>query len=202
MAFNDFLKKAKETAVNAADTAKTKINEQKEKAAAEKAERERIRAEKQAEADNTTQQMLDAINAESGNLFSMDGQTLLTFTADFYDKLYLPAHSVSASKLFFHPLDKKIDKYAQKEFADYNNAEESPVFMILGKHSQRIFLSTKALYFKKSFDNDESFYCIGSIAIDKIKSLSYTQDGDNYIFKCNGIELLNNAYGFELDDYA
>lgn len=202
MAFNDFLKKAKETAANAAETAKTKFNEQREKSAAEKAERERIRAEKQAEADSTTRQMLDAMNADSGNLFSMDSKTLLDFTADFYDKLYLPAHSVSASKLLLHPLDKKIDKYAQKEFADYNNAEESPVFMILGKHSQRIFLSTKALYFKKAFDSDATFYCVGSIAIDKIKSLSYTQDGDNYIFTCNGVELLNTAYGFELDDYT
>ncbi len=202
MAFNDFLKKAKETATNAVDSAKTKFNEQREKAAADKAERERIRAEKQAEADSTTQQMLDAMNADSGNLFSMDSKTLLAFTADFYDKLYLPAHSVSASKLLFHPLDKKIDKYALKEFAGYNNVEESPVFMILGKHSQRIFLSTKALYFKKAFDSDGAFYCTGSIAIDKIKSLSYTQDGDNYIFTCNGVELLNSAYGFELDDYA
>lgn len=202
MAFNDFLKKAKETATNAAETAKTKFNEQREKSAAEKAERERIRAEKQAEADSTTQQMLDTMNADSGNLFSMDSKTLLDYTTDFYDKLYLPAHSVSASKLLFHPLDKKIDKYAQKEFADYNNAEETPVFMILGKHSQRIFLSTKALYFKKAFDSDASFYCVGSIAIEKIKSLSYTQDGDNYIFTCNGVELLNTAYGFELDDYA
>ncbi len=202
MAFNDFLKKAKETAVNAADAAKAKFNEQIEKAAAEKAERERIRAEKQAEADSVTQQMLDAMNADSGNLFSMDSKTLLDFTAEFYDKLYLPAHSVSASKLLFHHMDKKIDKYAQKEFADYNNTEESPVFMILGKHSQRIFLSTKALYFKKAFDSDAQFYCAGSIAIDKIKALSYAQDGDNYVFTCNGVELLNTVYGFELDDYA
>lgn len=202
MAFNDFLKKAKETATNAADVAKTKFNEQKEKVAAEKAERERIRAEKQAEADNAAQQMFDAMNSETGNLFSMDGQTLLSFTADFYDKLYLPAHSVSASKLILHPLDKKIDKYAQKDFTDYNNTEESPVFMILGKNAQRILLSTKALYFKKAFDSDASFYSVGSIAIEKIKSLSYVQDGDNYIFTCNGVELLNSTYGFELDDYA
>ena len=202
MAFNDFLKKAKETATNAADVAKTKFNEQKEKVAAEKAERERIRAEKQAEADNAAQQMFDAMNSETGNLFSMAGQTLLSFTADFYDKLYLPAHSVSASKLILHPLDKKIDKYAKKDFTDYNNTEESPVFMILGKNAQRILLSTKALYFKKAFDSDASFYSVGSIAIEKIKSLSYVQDGDNYIFTCNGVELLNSTYGFELDDYA
>lgn len=60
--------------------------------------------------------MLDAMNTESGNLFSLDTKTLLSFTADFYDKLYLPAHSVSASKLIFHPLDKKLINMHRKSF--------------------------------------------------------------------------------------
>ncbi len=206
MAFNDFLKKAKETAANAAasaksaaDSAKTKLNEQKEKAAAEKAERERVRAEKQAEADNVTSEMLNEINNNCGDLFAIDPKELQAFTADFYDKLYLPAHSVSASKLIFHPLDKKIEKYANKEFTDYNAANEFPVFMILGKGSQKVFLSTKALYFKKAYDADGTFYCSGSVAIDKIKSLTYSKVEDNYIFTCNGVEILNSKYGFELD---
>ena len=206
MAFNDFLKKAKETAANAAasaksaaDSAKAKLNEQKEKAAVEKAERERVRAEKQAEADNATSEILNEINGNCGDLFAIDPKELQAFTADFYDKLYLPAHSVSASKLIFHPLDKKIEKYANKEFADYNAANESPVFMILGKGSQKVFLSTKALYFKKAYDADGAFYCSGSVAIDKIKSLTYSKVEDNYIFTCNGVEILNSKYGFELD---
>ncbi len=202
MAFNDFLKKAKETVTNAADVAKTTFHEQREKAEAEKAEKERIRAEKQAEADAVAKEMMDSMQATTNTLFSMDEKTLLDFTADFYDKLYLPAHSVSSSKLIFHPLDKKIDKYAQKEFSDYNPAEESPVFMILGKGGQRVFLSTKSLRFKKAFENDSAFFCEGVLPINQIGSISYTQEGDRYIFTCNGVELMNTAFGFELDDYA
>lgn len=206
MAFNDFLKKAKETAANAAasaanaaNAAKAKMDEKKQQMDAQKAERERIRAEKQAQADQETQQMLEAMSAENGDLFQIDTKQLLSFTAEFYDKLYLPAHSVSASKLLFHPLDQKINKYAQKEFPEYNPANESPIFMILGKNQQKVFLSSRALYFKKAFDEEATFFCAGSIPIDKIKALSYQKDGDNYIFFCNQVIILNSKNGFELD---
>lgn len=206
MAFNDFLKKAKETAANAAasaanaaNAAKAKMDEKKQQMDAQKAERERIRAEKQAQADQETQQMLEAMSAENGDLFQIDTKQLLSFTAEFYDKLYLPAHSVSASKLLFHPLDQKINKYAQKEFPEYNPANESPIFMILGKNQQKVFLSSRALYFKKAFDEEATFFCVGNIPIDKIKTLSYQKDGDNYIFSCNQVIVLNSKNGFELD---
>ena len=206
MAFNDFLKKVKDTASNtatsaknAASSAKVKMEEGKKEREAQKAERERIRAEKQAEADTATKTMLNDMSASSGSLFDIEAKQLLAFTADYYDKLYLPAHSVSSSKLIFHPLDKKIDKHAQKDFTDYNNATESPVWMILGSHHQKVFLSTKALYFKKAFDDEHEFFCIGSIPISSIASVSYTKNGDSYVFTCNGVELLNSNYGFELD---
>lgn len=92
MAFNDFLKKAKETAANAAasaanaaNAAKAKMDEKKQQMDAQKAERERIRAEKQAQADQETQQMLEAMSAENGDLFQIDTKQLLSFTAEFYD---------------------------------------------------------------------------------------------------------------------
>lgn len=206
MAFNDFLKKAKETAAsaansakNAANTAKTKYDEKKKEANAQKAERERIRAEKQAEADSTTKQLIDEINSNGGGLFNIDKKQLADFTADYYDKLYLPAHSVSSSKLIFHPLDKKIDKYAQKDFPQYNNTQETPLWMILGKSQQKVFLSTKALYFKKAYDEAGTFFCTGSVPIENIGSVSYKSNGGDYIFTCNGVELLKSKSGFTLD---
>lgn len=206
MAFNDFLKKAKETASsaansakNAANSAKAKYDEKRKEAEVQKAERERLKAEKQAEADSLKNQMLDEMNANRGNLFAIDKKQLLDFTTDFYDKLFLPAHSVSASKLILHPIDQKMDKYAKKDFPEYNPDNESPVFMILGKNQQKIFLTTKALYFKKCFDESSLFYCTGSISIDKIASVEYIKDDENYKFICNGVELLNSKSGFELD---
>lgn len=43
------------------------------------------------------------------------------------------------------------------------------------------------------------FYCIGSIPIEKIADVSYKKFEDNYIFTCNGVEVLSSQYGFELD---
>lgn len=206
MAFNDFLKKAKETAQSvsnvakdAANTAKSKYDEQKQKADEQKAERERIRAEKQAEADAYTNDILSQLNSSSGSLFDIDTKQLLDFTGDFYDKLYLPAHSVSASKMIFHPLDDKINKYAKKEFSEYDSSIESPVLMILGKSQQKIFISTKKLYFKKAFDSDATFFCSGSVPLNVISSLEYKQKNENYVFLCNGIELLCSKDGLALD---
>ena len=205
MAFNDFLKKAKETAASAAEsakkaaeTAKTKYDEMKQEAAANKAEQERIRAEKQAEADSESKRMLDEISSVSGGVLSLDKKQLLDFTADFYDKLYLPAHSVSASKWILHPLDKKMIKYAGKDFSDFNADSDTPVFMILGKSQQRIFLSTDKLYFKKAY-GDGGFFSVGSVPISAIESLEYNLIDGNYIFKCNGVELLNSTDGLSLD---
>lgn len=206
MAFNDFLKKAKETAQSAANvakdaanTAKAKYDEQKQKADEQKAERERIRAEKQAEADAHTSDILSKLNSSSGGLFNIDTKQFLDFTGEFYDKLYLPAHSVSASKIIFHPLDEKINKYAKKEFSEYDSSAESPVLMILGKNQQKIFISTKKLYFKKAFDADTAFYCIGNVPLDVISSLEYKQENENYVFLCNGTELLCSKDGLALD---
>ena len=190
MAFNDFLKKAKETAANAAaaatnatnaaNAAKAKMDEKKQQMDAQKAERERIRAEKQAEADQETRQMLESMLAENGDLFQIDTKQLLSFTAEFYDKLYLTAHSVSASKLLFHPLDQKINKYAQKEFSEYNPANEFPIFMILGKNQQKVFcragrcISKRLLIKKQLFSVQEVSRLIESRLYPTKRTVSYT----------------------------
>lgn len=199
MAFNDFLKKAKESASTVAQSAKTAMNEQKEKMAANKAERELVKAQKQGEIDNIVAGLTEQINAASGNLFDMDSDTLLSFTEEFYDKLYLPAHSVSASYLTFHPNDKKIEKQAGKSLPQYDAASEKPVFMLLGKNSQRVILSTKALYFVKMLEGDVLFNSCGVIDINKIASLSYSAEGENFIFRVNGVEVFREAKAFALD---
>ncbi len=198
MAFNDFLKKAKETAAGAAEAAKAKFDEKRQEMSVQKEEKQRLRAEKQAAADAAAAALVEEMKAVDGTALEIDTNQLLTFTADYYDKLYLPAHSVSASKLIFHPLDKKIEKQAQKSYTNLT-AGESPVFMILAAGHQNVYLSTKALYFKKAYDADGLFFSIGSLPIEYISDLSYTKSGDSYVFTCNGVELLNSNHGFILD---
>ena len=208
MGFNDFLKKAKETASSVADSAKAagesakkKLDEGKEQRAAQKAEQEKVRAEQQAAANEGTQKLLETIIGDDSELFGIDKKQLSDFTAEFYDKLYLPAHSSSASRLTYHPLDKKIAKYAEKDFADYN-AAEMPLFALTGDNNQKVILTAENLYFKKPFAADNPFAITGKIPVNKIKSLTYEVVGQSYIFSCNGIALLDSAKGFTLDTSA
>lgn len=199
MGFNDFLKKAKETAESAANSAKAKYDEKKQEHDAQKAERERVAMEMKEKTDEQTSIIVNALIANAGDTFSMDKKQLVDFTADYYDKLYLPAHSVSSSKLVFYPLDKKILKVAQKEFADYVDINETPLFTITGKNHQAVLMTVNNLYFKKCMPDSTDYYCIGKISTDMIASLEYVKSGDSYIFSCNGVELMNTNSGFELD---
>lgn len=199
MGFNDLLKKAKDTASNAANTAKAKYDEKKQAMDAQKAERERIAEEMCGKANEQTNELLNALNANTGDMFAIDKKQLIDFTAEYYDKLYLPAHSVSSSKLSFHPLDKKIQKAAQKEFPEYTNMAETPVFMISGKNHQCVFMSADYLYFKKCLPDSTDYCSVGKIPVSSISSLDYSQNGDCYIFSCNGVELMNTNSGFLLD---
>lgn len=199
MGFNDLLKKAKDTASNAANTAKAKYDEKKQAMDAQKAERGRIAEEMCGKANEQTNELLNALNANTGDMFAIDKKQLIDFTAEYYDKLYLPAHSVSSSKLSFHPLDKKIQKAAQKEFPEYTNMAETPVFMISGKNHQCVFMSADYLYFKKCLPDSTDYCSVGKIPVSSISSLDYSQNGDCYIFSCNGVELMNTNSGFLLD---
>lgn len=205
MGFNDFLKKAKETANSVADSAKSaganakkKLDEGKEQRAAQKAEQERIKEQQQAEANEGAKALLDNVIGDDSELFGVDKKQLSDFTADFYDKLYLPAHSSSSSRLTFHPLDQKIAKYAQKDFPDYN-AAEMPLFLLDGEKGQRVILTGENLYFKKPFANDNPFAISGKIPTGKIKSLTYELVEQTYVLMCNGISLFESAKGFTLD---
>lgn len=199
MGFNDFLKKAKDTAASAANTAKAKYDEKKQEMDAQKAERERIAREMQAKADEQTSAIISRLTANAGDSFAIDKKQLLDFTAEYYDKLYLPAHSVSASKLNFHPLDKKIQKAAQKEFPEYTNMDETPVFMITGKNHQAVFMTVDYLYFKKCLPESTDYFSIGKFPTASVGTLEYSKNGESYVLMCNGTELMNTKSGFELD---
>lgn len=72
MGFNDLLKKAKDTASNAANTAKAKYDEKKQAMDAQKAERERIAEEMRGKANEQTNELLNALNANTGDMFAIE----------------------------------------------------------------------------------------------------------------------------------
>ncbi|MGN0679700.1 MAG: SHOCT domain-containing protein [Oscillospiraceae bacterium] len=202
MAFNDFIKKAMDTVSSAADSAKTMYAEKKQAMDEQKAEKERVKAEMQAQTETMTNELLEALSAGKGNAIKIDTNKLLEFTAEYYDKLYLPAHSISSSVLTFHPNAPKIIKVVQKQFAGHLGAGEKPVFMLSMQDTQNVFLSDKSLYFRKVNPNNSDYFIIGHLPIDNIASMSYSKTENGYVFSCNGVELISSSHGFDLDIQA
>ncbi len=199
MAFNDFLKKAKETAsnamtsaMNAADSAKEMINEQKAKIEAERAERERVRAELQAQADSEAEIFEAQFSQTEGTLFAFDKQALKAFTEDYYDKLYLNTYGKAGDSFFWCSHSKKVDKIIKKNFATYFVNDES-LLVIIDHVGTVCMLTDKNIYLKKEY-GDGTVNCIIRISVDNIESLSYLKDGDEYVFSCNDIELFRTKY--------
>ena len=210
MAFKDFLSKAKDMASSAASSAKNAASSaaasaknayesSKEKLSQNKAERDAAFAEKKAEADAYGATLCAQMGGTRGGLFACDAKQLADFTAAFYDKLYLPAHSVSASKMMFYPLEKELNKTAAKGFSQYPAEQEKPLLLIKGDQKQMVLLTLRGLYFKKLYDTASGVCTEGFFSIENIGDMTYERTEGGYVFACNGVALMQSAGGFPLD---
>lgn len=181
MAFLDKLKdvaeKAKETAVNAKAAYEQK-----------KAEAEQHKNEMVERANAKSQEIIHAIKAynNNGSFFENIGKDeLLRFTKDFYDKIMLPAKSVSASKLFMYPYisEKQIEKF-KEGFTDFDSGETPLVYLKL-ESKQEIMITYNTLYFSLALEEDPSFFTKGAISCDEVDIFAIEKTDTDYLFKCD-----------------
>lgn len=207
MIIGNMLKVARETATGVTSTAKTvtgsavvRVREQKAKLDNEKAVRDQLRAERLAAAAEAALNMQQEIkdNCEK-SIFDVDSALLVEFAREFRDKLVIPAGSETTSNITWYPRVDKINKIAAKRFYSYSSEEETPIFIIKKERLQSVLLTTKALYFRKSYGEDGVATCAGVVPIEHISSLSYEKLYGRYVFRCNGVDLLDCAFGFEPD---
>lgn len=207
MIINGAIKLARQTATGVASTAKTvtdsafvRVREQKAKLENEKSVREQLRAEKLAQAAETAINMQQEIADNcTQSIFDFDPTLLPEFTRVYRDKLVLPAGNETTSNITWFPKVDKINKIAAKHFSSYNSEEETPIFIIKKERLQSVLLTTKALYFRRSYGEDGVASCSGAIPVESISSFSYEKIYGRYVFMCNGVELFNSAFGFEND---
>ena len=140
MAFFDKLKDAanaaKEKAQAAVDAAKA-AQEQK------KAEQEAHIAEMTEKATQKSQEIISAIessNAEHGFFSQVTNEELLGFTKEFYDKILMPANSVSRSKITMHPYitGKKFTKFC--ELVGCYDTSETPLLHLVAEKKKEILI--------------------------------------------------------------
>ncbi len=180
--------KLKDGAMAAAEQAKKVAEQAKAEHDAKKAAEEQHRSEMEALAASKAKEVTDAIIAyeNNGSFFGdIAKEELIAFTKDFYDKIFMPANSVSCSKVQMYPYitDKMLTKIS-KTWVSYNAAETALVYLKSEKN-QEILITDSSLYFSLTLAEDSKFFVKGSVSCDEISRFSIVRDGGVFEFKCD-----------------
>lgn len=210
MGFMDKLKeatdKAMESAGNAAQKAKEVYEQKKEEQAEKKLEQEAYEAEMREKVRILSESLVEGIYASgddsNGGFYSNISEgDLLAFTKDFFEKILLPANSVSKSYISMYPyIDAKKLKSINKSFPNYDETEK-PVIIIKDPDNQEFLLTTNSFYFKVAHPEDGKYFAIGKVPCNKISIFELEKQDISYIFKCDGFKLANLRItnGYEQD---
>lgn len=183
-----FFDKLKENASAAVDKAKNAAATAKANYEQKKAEEAQHRKDMEDLAQSKADAVLSAIKAyqNDGSFFkNTNKQELLTFTKEFYDKILMPANSVSRSKIQMYPYieDKQIGKF-KANWADYGS-DETAIIYLKAEKKQEFVITDKKLYFSTALDEAPKFFSKGSISCDEISRFSVVRNENTFEFKCD-----------------
>jgi len=185
---SDFLSKVKETATSAANKVKETAENAKAAYEQKKAEEEQHRIEMEAEAVRYAGEIKEAIfnyQNQKGFFDGIDLSELMTFTKDFYDKIFMPANSISKSKVTMHP---NIEEKQLQKFANANpeyDFSETPLFFLKAEGKQSFVLTDKALYYVIALSADPKFFAKGRIPCEQISKFTIEQRDSCFAFMCD-----------------
>ncbi|MBQ7345793.1 MAG: SHOCT domain-containing protein [Oscillospiraceae bacterium] len=188
-----FFDKLKDAANAAKEKAQATIESAKAAQAQKKAEQEAYNAEMEEKAMRKAQKLKDAIvSSFSGQAFlsSISDEALLAFTKDFYDKILMPANSVSRSKITMHPYitGKKFAKFCDS-IGCYDVADKPLIHLVIDKKKE-FLVTDHSLYFSVALDEDPKFIARGNVPCDQISSLAVEKGEGTFVLKCNGCVLV------------
>lgn len=189
-----FLDKLKENATAVADKAKTAAANAKAEYEQKKAAEEQHRKEMEELAQSKAQAVISAIKSyeNDGSFFkNTNKQELLAFTKEFYDKILMPANSVSQSKVQMYPYieDKQIGKF-RANWIGYGSDETAIVYLKAEK-KQEFVITDKNLYFSTALDEDPKFFARGQISCDEISRFSVVKNENVFELKCDEFILVS-----------
>lgn len=199
MGFKDLMKNVTDKANAVAGSAQAMFEEQKQYSAIKKEEQNKKMEEMNNRVAEYEQSVLQQILCGfNGNPCFDLNDTILDFTKEYFEKLLLPANSVSASKITMYPHADKIKKKAQKAIKDYD-VIETPVFEFDGNKGELLIMTPTKLYISITFPENTAF--AGSLAVDlnQISQLDFVSEEDGYQVVCNGVALFiaNNVSDFD-----
>jgi len=154
----------------------TKIEYQKNKAikeeekAKKKAEEEAYRAKMLELSSERSNEIITAIKEydNEGTFFDKTNkEELLSFTKEFYDRILMPANSVSKSNISMYPyIDKKIIDGIVTRFEEFNS--EETVILYVKNNKKSIVITNSALYFIFPLKEDEKYDVKGRVSLSDV----------------------------------
>ncbi len=199
MALKDLMKNVTDKANSLASSAQAKIEEQKQQSAIRKEEMNKKMEEMRERVAEYEQSLLQNI------LCGFDGTPCITiddgildFTKEYFEKLLLPANSVSSSKVTMIPYAEKIKKKVQKTFKDFDDSE-TPFFEFDGNKGETIIMTPTKIYISATFPENPTFMANISIDWNQISQFDFVKTEEDLTFVCNGVTLFttNNVSVFD-----
>lgn len=191
MGFKDLMKNVTDKANAVAGSAQAMFEEQKQYSAIKKEEQNKKMEEMNNRVAEYEQSVLQQILCGfNGNPCFDLNDTILDFTKEYFEKLLLPANSVSASKITMYPHADKIKKKAQKAIKDYD-VTETPVFEFDGNKGELLIMTPTKLYISITFPENTAFSGSLTVDLNQISQLDFVNEEDGYQVVCNGVALFN-----------
>ena len=183
-----FFDKLKDVANTAKEKAQTAIDSAKAAQEQKKAEQEAHNAEMTEKAAQKAQEIIDAIQSSSaahGFFSQIANETLLNFTKEFYDKILMPANSVSRSKITMYPYitGKKFTKFCEQ--VGCFDTSETPLIHLVAEKKKEILITASSVYFTLPLEEDPKFIAKGKVSCENIQMFSVEQADNLYLLKCD-----------------
>lgn len=199
MGWKDLVKNATDKATNIANTAQSKYTEMQQNNAIKKEEMNKKMEEMQGRVAEYEQSLLQQIALGfNGEPWLELEDNFMDFTKEFFERLLLPANSVSASKITMYPYSDKILKSLKKRIDNYDDSE-TPAFQFSGDKGEYIVLTRDHLYVSFAFPENPAFFGHLCLDLGQISDLQFEVMEENCEIICNGVTLFTNHNPHEFD---
>ena len=187
-----FFDKLKDAANNAKEKAQSVIDSAKAAQEQKKAEQEAYNAEMTEKAAQKAQEIIDGIQASAaanGFFLQVSHEELFNFTKEFYDKILMPANSVSRSRITMHHYitGKKCTKFCEN-VGCYDAGETPIIYLTIDKHNE-ILITTTSIYFVMGLAEDSKFLVKGKASCENVGMFSVVEEENGYLLKCDDYTL-------------
>jgi len=189
MGLKDLMKSATDKANSIANVAQSKYTEMQQNSAIRQEEQNKKMEEMKGRVAEYTQMLNQQImSGFNGTPYITVEENILDFTKEFFEKLFLPANSISASKITMYPYSEKIKKNVQKKLDEYDG-EVTPIFEFSGNKGEFIMMTTDKLYMSFAFPENPTFFGNMSIDLQSVSDLRFVVEEGNCDVICNGVSL-------------